>query len=292
MIKKFENYMSREEMCRVLCRNGYEMHELEECSNQELEEMCKNCSNQEEEKISAYESKSEKWMSRQEMCQVLCRNGYEMHELEECSNQELEEMCRNCSNQEDNEAYEAKSEKWIQDAIKRPGALRKKLGKKGEEKISSTEINKELSELKSKDKDKDKKGVQGLSKKDLTKFRQLNLAKTLKGLKEHQETQNYMFFGNLQTIKRLVDELLEMDESKIDAILSDGHNWALDHIATSKDDIEEVFNFLAGHDVPTEDHGHTHSDTEPSFEETEGHLANRDLEQEMKGIKSFNDFKK
>jgi hypothetical protein len=242
--------------------------------------------------------KFENYMSREEMCRVLCRNGYEMHELEECSNQELDEMCRNCNNQEEenDEAYEAKSEKWIQDAIKRPGALRKKLGKKGEEKISSSEISKELSELKSKDKDKDKKGVQGLSKKDLTKFRQLNLAKTLKGLKEHQETQNYMFFGNLQTIKRLVDELLEMDESKIDAILSDGHNWALDHIATSKDDIEEVFNFLAGHDVPTEDHGHaTHDvsfDDEPSHEETEGELANKDLESEMKGIKSFNDFKK
>ena len=35
---------------------------------------------------------------------------------------------------------EEKGEKWIQDAIKRPGALRKKLGKKGEEKISKGEI--------------------------------------------------------------------------------------------------------------------------------------------------------
>ena len=56
-----------------------------------------------------------------------------------------------------------------------------------------------------------------------------------------------MFFGNLKTIKRLVDEMLEMDESEVDSILSNGHNWALDHIATSKDDVEEVFNFLAGH---------------------------------------------
>ena len=246
--------------------------------------------------------KFENYMSREEMCRVLCKNGYEMQELEECSNQELEEMCGNCRNEEENEeAYEAKSEKWIQDAIKRPGALRKKLGKKGDEKISSSEINKEISELKSKDKDKDKKGVQGLSKKDLTKFRQLNLAKTLKGLKEHQDTTNYMFFGNLQTIKRLVDEMLEMDESKIDAILSNGHNWALDHIATSKDDVEEVFNFLAGHDDNV-DHGFATHDgdfdgddseqNEPSHEETEGHLANKDLEAEMKGIKSFNDFKK
>jgi hypothetical protein len=292
MIKKFENYMSREEMCRVLCRNGYEMHELDECSNQELEEMCKNCSgNQEENQATAYESKSENSMTRDEMCRMLCKNGYEMHELEECSNQELQEMCRNCKNQNsESSAYEAKSEKWIQDAIKNPGSLRKQMGKKEGEKIKASEINTELKELKAKDKDKSKKGVQGLSKSDLAKFRKLNLAKTLKGLKEHQETQNYMFFANLQTLKRLVDGMLEMDEAKVDAILTDGHGWALDHIATSKDDVEEVFNFLSSHDEP--EHKHEVHYSEPSHEETEGHLANKDLEDEMKNIKSFGDFKK
>jgi hypothetical protein len=65
-------------------------------------------------------------------------------------------------------------------------------------------------------------------------------------LNEHQETQNYMFFGNLKTIKRLVDVMLEMDETEVDNILTNGHNWAVDHMATSKDDVEEVFNFLAG----------------------------------------------
>lgn len=242
--------------------------------------------------------KFENYMSREEMCQVLCRCGYNMSELEECSNQELEEMCRNAENENDENhnnnnvmTQEAKGEKWIQDAIKKPGSLRKSMKKKEGEKITKSEIDSELQALKGKDKDKSKPGVQGLSKKDLTKFRRLNLAKTLKGLKEHQETQNYMFFGNLQTIKRLVDEMLEMDEAKVDAMLSDGHNWALDHIATSKDDVEEVFNFLAGHDVPSEDHGHSHYE-EPSHEETEGNLANKDLEDEMRGIKSFNDFKK
>ncbi len=173
--------------------------------------------------------------------------------------------------------------------------------KKEGEKISKTEIDSELQALKGKDKDPKKKGVQGLSKKDLSKYRKLNLAKTLKGLKEHQETQNYMFFGNLQTIKRLVDEMLEMDESELDNILKE-HNWALDHIATSKDDIEEVFNFLAGHTDPSEDHGYaTHDGSfggddsehiEPSHEETEGHLDNKDLEDEMKNIKSFEKFGK
>lgn len=66
------------------------------------------------------------------------------------------------------------------------------------------------------------------------------------------EMENYMFFGNLQTIKRLVDRLLELDPEKIDSILSNGHAWADDHIATSKDDIEEVFDFLINDVEPTE----------------------------------------
>ena len=62
--------------------------------------------------------------------------------------------------------------------------------------------------------------------------------------KESEETENYMFFGDLETIKRNVEELLTMDQVKVDQILKNGHNWAVDHIVSSKDDIEEVFNFL------------------------------------------------
>jgi len=58
------------------------------------------------------------------------------------------------------------------------------------------------------------------------------------------EYENYMFFGNLKTIKRLIDILLAMDPKKVNDTLSNGHAWADDHIATSKDDIEEVADFL------------------------------------------------
>jgi len=57
------------------------------------------------------------------------------------------------------------------------------------------------------------------------------------------EIQNYIFINNLKQMKKQVDEMLSMDEKKLDEILKE-HNWALDHIATSKDDIEEVYNFL------------------------------------------------
>lgn len=64
-------------------------------------------------------------------------------------------------------------------------------------------------------------------------------------LKENiEETKNYMFCQNLKTIKRMVDELLELDEQAISSVLANGHEWAEDHISTSKDDIEEVHNFL------------------------------------------------
>jgi hypothetical protein len=142
---------------------------------------------------------------------------------------------------------EEKKDKWIQDAIKKPGSLKKSLGKDKDEKITKTEIEHELSKLKAKDKDKKKPGTQ-LDKKDATKKRRLELAKTLKSIKENHEG-NYMFFSNLETIKRLVDELLEMDRAEIDTMLNE-HDWASDHITSSKDDIEEVFDFIASHSNP------------------------------------------
>lgn len=60
----------------------------------------------------------------------------------------------------------------------------------------------------------------------------------------HDEAENYMFFANISNIKRMCDEILEMEPSMVDSLLSDGHGWAVDHIATSKDDVEEVYGFL------------------------------------------------
>ena len=68
---------------------------------------------------------------------------------------------------------------------------------------------------------------------------------------EHGETKNYMFFGNLQTIKRLVDEMLEMNETALDSILTE-HDWASDHISVATENIEHVFNFLAGNNSEEE----------------------------------------
>ena len=73
--------------------------------------------------------------------------------------------------------------------------------------------------------------------------------KYLKSFNERNEVseggaENYMVFGNLKTIKRMVDELLEMDEKQIDDMIKNGHDWAEDHISVSKENIEQVYNFL------------------------------------------------
>ena len=65
---------------------------------------------------------------------------------------------------------------------------------------------------------------------------------------QSKEPQNYMFFQNLQTIQHAVEELLNMDPAQIDAMLNNGHAWAVDHIATSADDVEEVYHFLTSAD--------------------------------------------
>jgi len=116
-------------------------------------------------------------MSKEEMISHLCNCGWEKHELEDKHEEELAAMCKEVPS----EMSEAKSDKWIANAIKRPGALRRKLHKEKGEKISGEEISAELSKLKKKDKDKEKPGLQ-LSASDRRKQKQLVLAKTLKGM--------------------------------------------------------------------------------------------------------------
>jgi len=86
---------------------------------------------------------------------------------------------------------------------------------------------------------------------DFTKKQEKKVKKTAEKLKKSikEELGNYMFFQNLKSIKQMVDELLKLDEKMVDGILASGHDWANDHIATSKDDVEEVHNFLMAQKV-------------------------------------------
>lgn len=65
-------------------------------------------------------------------------------------------------------------------------------------------------------------------------------------LKEENEknSSRYMFFSNLEQMKRQCEMLLDMDESEIESILENGHDWAQDHISEAKNNMDQVFDFL------------------------------------------------
>lgn len=65
---------------------------------------------------------------------------------------------------------------------------------------------------------------------------------------EHGEGEHkyYMFFKNLSSIKHYISEIEKMDPDQLDQMLQNGHDWAADHIATSKDDIQEVADWVRG----------------------------------------------
>jgi hypothetical protein len=94
---------------------------------------------------------------------------------------------------------------------------------------------------------------------------------------DHSNLQNYMFFNNLKVIKRMVDAMLTMSPEQIDQMLSDGHEWASDHIATSKDDVEEVAGFLMGSLSNNTSAGDAYNMQQPQFlpADFKNHLQNK-----------------
>ena len=61
---------------------------------------------------------------------------------------------------------------------------------------------------------------------------------------QEQEQTNYMFFSNLEQIKRQCEMMLEMDPHQIDSLIQNGHDWADDHISEAKTNIDQVFDFF------------------------------------------------
>jgi hypothetical protein len=67
----------------------------------------------------------------------------------------------------------------------------------------------------------------------------------VKKVLNEQEQENYMFFSNLEQMRRQCDILLnEFEPHMIDEILSGGHDWAADHISEAKNNMDQVFDFL------------------------------------------------
>jgi hypothetical protein len=75
------------------------------------------------------------------------------------------------------------------------------------------------------------------------------------------EEKNYMFFKNLYTMKRCIDEIMAMDKEQVDEMIEKGHDWASDHISSAKDDLQEVSDWLR-YEIDNHDDEEGHDDHE------------------------------
>jgi hypothetical protein len=73
------------------------------------------------------------------------------------------------------------------------------------------------------------------------------------------ETNRYMFFSNLEQMKRQCELLLDLDVDMVSQILDDGHDWADDHITEAKNNLDQVFDFLMNE---TNEEGYEETDVE------------------------------
>jgi hypothetical protein len=59
-----------------------------------------------------------------------------------------------------------------------------------------------------------------------------------------ENSSRYMFFSNLEQMRRQCDLLLDLERGMVEGILENGHDWAQDHIAEAKNNMDQVFDFL------------------------------------------------
>ena len=78
----------------------------------------------------------------------------------------------------------------------------------------------------------------------IVKLTEKDISLLVKKVLKEQEQVNYMFFSNLEQIKRQCEMMLEMDQDMIDDIIQNGHDWADDHISEAKTNIDQVFDFF------------------------------------------------
>jgi hypothetical protein len=79
----------------------------------------------------------------------------------------------------------------------------------------------------------------------IVKLTESDLTRLVEKVLKEQEVADYMFFSNLQQIKRQCEVLLEMDPQQIDEMINEGgHDWADDHVTEAKNNMDQVFDFL------------------------------------------------
>ena len=75
----------------------------------------------------------------------------------------------------------------------------------------------------------------------------MNLNKIIRRVlmeEEEHRSSRYMFFSNLEQMRRQCDLLLDLDQEMVESILENGHDWAQDHISEAKNNMDQVFDFI------------------------------------------------
>jgi hypothetical protein len=82
--------------------------------------------------------------------------------------------------------------------------------------------------------------------KKVIKLKESDLTNIIKRILNENEDRGgrYMFFSNLEQMRRQCDLLLDFDPDMVESILENGHDWAQDHIAEAKNNMDQVFDFL------------------------------------------------
>jgi hypothetical protein len=78
----------------------------------------------------------------------------------------------------------------------------------------------------------------------IVKLTEQDLNRLVNKVLKEQEEANYMFFSNLEQIKRQCEMILDMDPQMVDQLINNGHDWADDHITEAKVNIDQVFDFF------------------------------------------------
>ena len=80
--------------------------------------------------------------------------------------------------------------------------------------------------------------------KKVIKLSESQLYEVIKKTLQEERTENYMFFSNLEQIKRQAELLLYLPKEVVEGFLQNGHDWADDHISKSKENLDHVFEFM------------------------------------------------
>ena len=80
--------------------------------------------------------------------------------------------------------------------------------------------------------------------KKVIRLSESDITNLVKKVLNEQKSERYMFFSNLEQMRRQCDLLLNFDRSEVESILNNGHDWAQDHISEAKNNMDQVFDFM------------------------------------------------